>query len=99
LFIYASSAPLAGWLATVLVEGDDGFAIESNMILGVAGAFFGVFLSHWLLPHLGITAADNGPVTRLVLHGPLPRVAIANAMVGAVMLLLIVKFIRWCMTR
>ena len=68
---------IAGWLAGQIVRGF-GFGLIWNIIIGVIGAFIGV----WLLTKLGfIPFAGFGG-------------SIVNATIGAVVLLLIVGLIR-----
>jgi uncharacterized membrane protein YeaQ/YmgE (transglycosylase-associated protein family) len=68
---------VAGWLAGNIVRGF-GFGLLWNIIIGIVGAFIGV----WLLTRLGF-APFAGFVGSIV-----------NAVIGAVVLLLIVGFIR-----
>src|SRR5438105_5002319 len=68
---------IAGWLAGQIVRGF-GFGVLLNIIIGVIGAFFGV----WLLTKLGFV-----PFSGFV-------GSIVNATIGAVVLLVIVGLIR-----
>jgi uncharacterized membrane protein YeaQ/YmgE (transglycosylase-associated protein family) len=68
---------IAGWLAGQIVRGF-GFGLIWNIIIGIVGAFIGV----WLLRQLGFH-----PFAGFV-------GSIANATIGAVILLVIVGFIR-----
>ena len=68
---------IAGWLAGQIVRGF-GFGLIWNIIIGIVGAFVGV----WLLKQLGFH-----PFTGFV-------GSVANATIGAVILLVIVGFIR-----
>jgi uncharacterized membrane protein YeaQ/YmgE (transglycosylase-associated protein family) len=65
---------VAGWLAGQVVQGT-GFGIVGDLIVGVAGAFFG----SWLLPQFHIHFGE----------GLVP--AIVNATIGAIVLLLIIS--------
>ena len=68
---------IAGWLAGQIVRGF-GFGLLWNIIIGIIGAFVGV----WLLRTLGFV-----PFAGFV-------GSIVNALIGAVVILLIVGFIR-----
>ena len=68
---------IAGWLAGQIVRGF-GFGLLWNIILGIVGAFIGV----WLLRQLGFM-----PFAGFI-------GSIVNAVIGAVVLLVIVGFIR-----
>jgi uncharacterized membrane protein YeaQ/YmgE (transglycosylase-associated protein family) len=68
---------IAGWLAGKIVRGF-GFGLLWNVIIGIIGAFIGV----WLLTRLGFVPFRG-------FFG-----SIVNAVIGAVVLLLIVGFIR-----
>ena len=68
---------IAGWLAGNIVRGF-GFGLFWNIIIGIIGAFIGV----WLLTALGFV-----PFSGFV-------GSIVNSVIGAVVLLLIVGFLR-----
>jgi len=68
---------IAGWLAGKIVRGF-GFGLIWNIVIGIIGAFIGV----WLLTKLGIV-----PFSGFV-------GSIVNATIGAVILLVIIGFIR-----
>ena len=68
---------IAGWLAGLIVQGF-GFGLIWNIVIGIVGAFIGV----WLLRQLG------------VMPGAGFIGSIVNAVIGAVVLLVIVGFIR-----
>ncbi len=55
-----------------------GFGVVGNVVVGIAGAF----VAGWLLPHLGIVLAGG------------ILAAIVNAFVGAVILLLVIGFLK-----
>ena len=55
-----------------------GFGIVGNIVVGIAGAF----IAGWLLPHIG-----------LILAGGM-LAAIVNAVIGAVILLLVIGFLK-----
>jgi uncharacterized membrane protein YeaQ/YmgE (transglycosylase-associated protein family) len=68
---------VAGWLASVLVDGS-GFGVLIDIVVGIAGAFIGGWLSGVLHVSLG-----NGWIG-----------SIATAFVGAVMLLFVIRLIK-----
>jgi uncharacterized membrane protein YeaQ/YmgE (transglycosylase-associated protein family) len=68
---------IAGWLAGLIVQGF-GFGLIWNIVIGIVGAFIGV----WLLRQLGVMPA-SGFIGSIV-----------NAVIGAVVLLVIVGFIK-----
>ena len=68
---------VAGWLAGQIVRGF-GFGLLWNIIIGIIGAFIGV----WLLTKLGFV-----PFSGFV-------GSVVNAVIGAVVLLVIVGFIK-----
>jgi uncharacterized membrane protein YeaQ/YmgE (transglycosylase-associated protein family) len=68
---------IAGWLAGKLVRGF-GFGLLWNVIIGIIGAFIGV----WLLTRLGLQPASG-------FLG-----SIVNATIGAVVLLVIIGLLR-----
>ena len=68
---------VAGWLAGQIVRGF-GFGLIWNIVIGIVGAFIGV----WLLTQLGFI-----PFSGFV-------GSIVNAVIGAVVLLVIVGFIK-----
>jgi uncharacterized membrane protein YeaQ/YmgE (transglycosylase-associated protein family) len=68
---------IAGWLAGLIVQGF-GFGLIWNIVIGIVGAFIGV----WLLRQLGVMPGA-GFVGSIV-----------NAVIGAVVLLVIVGFIK-----
>jgi uncharacterized membrane protein YeaQ/YmgE (transglycosylase-associated protein family) len=68
---------IAGWLAGLIMQGF-GFGLIWNIVIGIVGAFIGV----WLLRQLGVMPG-SGFVGSIV-----------NAVIGAVVLLVIVGFIK-----
>jgi uncharacterized membrane protein YeaQ/YmgE (transglycosylase-associated protein family) len=68
---------IAGWLAGKIVQGF-GFGLIWNIVIGIVGAFIGV----WLLTRLGVV-----PFAGFV-------GSIVNATIGAVVLLFIIGLIR-----
>jgi uncharacterized membrane protein YeaQ/YmgE (transglycosylase-associated protein family) len=77
LIIVVLVGAVAGWLAGKIMTGS-GFGIIGNLIVGIAGAFFG----DWLLPQIHIHFGE----------GIVP--AIVNATIGAVLLLLVIALLR-----
>jgi uncharacterized membrane protein YeaQ/YmgE (transglycosylase-associated protein family) len=70
---------IAGWLASLLVQGT-GFGLVGDIVVGVLGALF----AYWLFPILGITLTLGGGILG----------AIIMAFIGAVILLVIVRIIK-----
>src|SRR5271157_2363381 len=68
---------IAGWLAGQIVQGT-GFGIIGDLLIGIAGAFFG----SWLLPQLGLHLG-SGVIS-----------AIIDATIGALLLLLAIRLVR-----
>ena len=77
LIIMLIVGAIAGWLAGQIVRGF-GFGLLWNIVIGIVGAFIGVWLLHQLgfIPFAGFIGS------------------IVNATIGAVILLIIVGFIR-----
>ena len=70
---------IAGWLASLLVQGT-GFGLVGDIVVGIVGAL----IAYWLFPVLGITLTLGGGVLG----------AIIMAFIGAVILLVIVRVIK-----
>jgi uncharacterized membrane protein YeaQ/YmgE (transglycosylase-associated protein family) len=70
---------IAGWLASLLVQGT-GFGLVGDVVVGILGALF----AYWLFPILGITLTLGGGILG----------AIIMAFIGAVILLVIVRLIK-----
>ena len=70
---------IAGWLASLLVQGT-GFGLVGDIVVGILGAL----IAYWLFPILGITLTLGGGVLG----------AIIMAFIGAVILLVVVKVIK-----
>ncbi len=70
---------VAGWLASLLVQGT-GFGLVGDIVVGILGAL----IAYWLFPILGITLTLGGGVLG----------AIIMAFIGAVILLVVVKVIK-----
>lgn len=71
---------IAGWLAGLLVKGDEGLGIIGHIILGIVGAFVGGFLARVFL---GIDPID----------GALDLSSIIAAVIGAVVVVLVVSML------
>ena len=71
---------IAGWLASLVVEGT-GLGIVGDIVVGIVGAFIGAFLLTLLLP--GSFAFTGFSLGSLVV-----------AFIGAVVLLVIVRLVR-----
>ncbi len=69
---------LAGWLAGLLVRGDEGLGIIGHIVLGIVGAFVGGFLASALL--------GTNPI-----DGPLDLGSIVTATIGAVVVVVLVN--------
>jgi uncharacterized membrane protein YeaQ/YmgE (transglycosylase-associated protein family) len=75
---------IAGWLAGLLVRGDEGLGVIGHIVLGIVGALVGGFLADNVL-HLGVGAgAKNGDVNIM---------SIIVAVVGAVLVVLVVNLV------
>jgi uncharacterized membrane protein YeaQ/YmgE (transglycosylase-associated protein family) len=73
---------IAGWLAGLLVSGDEGLGIIGHIVLGIVGAFVGGFLAQ--LIGLSPGAAGGGDVVNWY--------SIIVAVVGAVIVVWVVSF-------
>jgi uncharacterized membrane protein YeaQ/YmgE (transglycosylase-associated protein family) len=74
---------IAGWIAGLLVRGDEGLGIIGHIVLGIVGALVGGFLADNVL-HLGVGAgAKNGDINVM---------SIVVAVIGAVIVVLVVSF-------
>lgn len=73
---------LAGWIAGLIVQGT-GFGIIGDIIIGIVGAF----IAGWLLPRLGLHIGTGNAYLNQGI----------NAVIGAVILLVVVGLIRRAM--
>lgn len=73
---------IAGWIAGLLVSGDEGLGIIGHIVLGVVGAFVGGFLAE--LIGLSPGAAGGGDVINWY--------SIVVAVIGAVIVVWVVGF-------
>lgn len=73
---------LAGWVASIIVGGEEGMGIIANIIVGIIGAFLG----GWIADQLG-WGGETGP------DRPTSPMSFVWAVLGAVILLLVINFI------
>lgn len=78
LLVFLIVGAIAGWLAGVIVKGH-GFGLVGSIVVGIIGAF----LAGWLFPALGLSFGLSGIVGSIIF-----------ALIGAVILLVIIGFIR-----
>ena len=78
LIVWLLIGAIAGWLAGLIVKGY-GFGILGNIVVGIIGAAIG----GWIFSTAGVFPAGSGIVG-----------AIVSATVGAVVLLLLIGFVR-----
>lgn len=57
---------IAGWLAGMLVKGDEGMGVIMHIVLGIVGAIVGGFLAGVLLPGNGDYVTGINPTTIIV---------------------------------
>jgi uncharacterized membrane protein YeaQ/YmgE (transglycosylase-associated protein family) len=69
---------IAGWLAGMIVKGF-GFGLLGNIVIGIIGAV----VAGWLLPQLNVNIGSPGMVREII-----------NAVIGAVLVLLIIGMIK-----
>ena len=72
---------LAGWIAGMLVRGDERWGVIGHIVLGIVGAFVGGFLADAL--GFGKGAAGGGDVVNIY--------SIIVAVIGAVLVVLVVN--------
>ncbi|HEX5006802.1 MAG TPA: GlsB/YeaQ/YmgE family stress response membrane protein [Hyphomonadaceae bacterium] len=70
---------IAGWLAGVIVKGA-GFGLIGNIVIGIVGAL----VAGWLLPMVGLGFSTGSSIVTSILY----------ATIGAVIVLLVLSFIR-----
>lgn len=80
ILIWIVLGAIAGWLAGVLVRGF-GLGLLGNIVVGIVGAFIG----GWLAGELGISGATVGGLS---------LASIVTAMIGAVLLLVLLRLVR-----
>ena len=74
---------IAGWLAGLLVKGDERWGVIGHVVLGIVGAIVGGFLVSALLPGSPGAGASNGEVN-------IPSIIVA--VIGAVIVTWAVNF-------
>ena len=79
LVIFILVGLVAGFLAGVIVRGY-GLGLVGNLVVGVVGAF----LAGWLLPRLGVSFSVGNPLITSIVY----------ATIGAVVLLVLIGFVR-----
>lgn len=79
LLIFVLVGVVAGFLAGVVVRGY-GLGLVGNLVVGVVGAF----LAGWLLPRLGVSFTVVNPIVTSIVY----------ATIGAVVLLVLIGFVR-----
>lgn len=80
MIIWVTVGGLSGWLASSIMRDDARQSIFLNMLIGIAGAFIGV----WLLgPSVGIAGFDGG----------LSTASAVVSLAGAIVLLLLVRML------
>ncbi|WP_235297066.1 GlsB/YeaQ/YmgE family stress response membrane protein [Portibacter marinus] len=80
ILVWIVLGAIAGWLAGVIVRGF-GLGLLGNIAVGIVGAFLG----GWLAGELGVAGAAVGGLT---------FASIITAMLGAVILLLLLRLVR-----
>lgn len=79
IIIWVIVGALAGWIASKIMKTDAQMGIVANIVVGIIGAFIG----GWLLGQLGVTVAE----------GELNLMSILSAILGAVILLGLLKLV------
>lgn len=69
---------IAGWLAGLLVKGDEGLGVIGHILLGIVGALVGGFLAGALF--------NSHPI-----DGPLDPSSIVVAVIGAILVVVVVN--------
>ena len=78
IIIWLIVGGIVGWLASLIMKRDASQGIFLNIVVGIVGAL----IAGWLLPRLGIVVG-GGTIGEII-----------NAVIGAVILLLIIGLIR-----
>lgn len=81
IIIWLVVGALAGWIASMIMKTDASMGAIANIVVGIIGAFVG----GWVLSLLGFAAPAEGQLS-------IP--SILTAILGAVILLAVVKAIR-----
>jgi uncharacterized membrane protein YeaQ/YmgE (transglycosylase-associated protein family) len=74
---------IAGWIAGMLVKGDERWGVIGHVVLGIIGAIVGGFVANLLLPGNPGTGAQNGDIN---------ITSIIVAIIGAVIVVWVVNF-------
>jgi len=74
---------IAGWIAGMLVKGDERWGVIGHVVLGIIGAVVGGFVVNLLLPGSPGAGAQNGDVN-------IPSIIVA--VIGAVIVVWVVNF-------
>lgn len=80
IIVWIIVGALAGWIASMIMKTDASMGALANIIVGIIGAFIG----GWLVSLFGINVAD----------GALRIESVLTAILGAVVLLAIIKAFR-----
>lgn len=73
---------IAGWLAGLLVKGDEGMGIIGHILLGIVGALVGGFLAGLLLPGEDYISGINVTTIIVATIGAVLVVVVWNAIQG-----------------
>jgi uncharacterized membrane protein YeaQ/YmgE (transglycosylase-associated protein family) len=75
---------IAGWLAGMLVKGDESMGIIGHIVLGIIGALVGGFLAGLLLPGSGGNYINDFSLTTIIVAtvGAVIAVVVWNAVLG-----------------
>jgi uncharacterized membrane protein YeaQ/YmgE (transglycosylase-associated protein family) len=74
---------IAGWIAGLLVKGDERWGVVGHIVLGIIGAIVGGFIVNLLLPGNPGSGAANGDIN-------IPSIIVA--VIGAVIVVWVVNF-------
>jgi uncharacterized membrane protein YeaQ/YmgE (transglycosylase-associated protein family) len=74
---------IAGWIAGLIVKGDERWGVIGHVVLGIVGALVGGFIANLLLPGNPGAGAQNGDIS---------IVSIIVAVIGAVIVVWVVNF-------
>jgi uncharacterized membrane protein YeaQ/YmgE (transglycosylase-associated protein family) len=74
---------IAGYLAGMLVKGDEGLGVIGHIVLGIVGALVGGFLAGVLLPgNADYTTGNNIPTIIVATIGAIIAVVVVSAVTG-----------------
>ena len=74
---------IAGWIAGLLVKGDERWGVIGHIVLGIVGAVVGGFIVNLLLPGSPGAGAQNGDIN-------IPSIIVA--VIGAVIVVWVVNY-------